>query len=333
MIRNGAGWAGKRVLVTGAGGFIGSHLAERLAELGAETRALVHYRGDGRWGWLDDSPYRQHMQVVMGDITDRESMRGAMHGVDVVFHLAALIAIPYSYHAPSSYVRTNVEGTLNVLQLAREENVARVVHTSTSEVYGTARHVPIAESHPLQGQSPYSASKIGADKIAEAYHLSFDLPVVTVRPFNTYGPRQSARAVIPAIIAQALAGGPVRLGSLHPTRDLTYVSDTVAGFIAAGEAPAAPGMTYNLGTGTEISIGDLAARVCALTGGDLDIIGDDDARVRPERSEVERLLSDNSSARDALGWTPRVSLDDGLTATIEWMRPRVEQYRPGTYVV
>jgi NAD dependent epimerase/dehydratase len=253
-------WNGKHVLVTGAGGFIGSHLTERLVELGANTRALVHYNALGAWGWLDQSPLCDDIQVLAGDVCDRDSVRQAMRGVEMVFHLAALIAIPYSYHAPASYVRTNVEGALNVLQAARELGVERVVHTSSSEVYGTARYVPIDEAHPLQGQSPYSASKIGADKLAEAFYVSFDLPVVTVRPFNTFGPRQSARAVIPTIITQCLTQEVVRLGNLTPTRDLNYVTNIVQGFLLAALSPAAVGQTINLGSGQEISIAPLSSR-------------------------------------------------------------------------
>ncbi|MCC7450492.1 MAG: SDR family NAD(P)-dependent oxidoreductase [Anaerolineae bacterium] len=325
-------WNGKRVLVTGAGGFIGSHLTERLVERGADVRALVHYNALGTWGWLDQSPLRDQMQVIAGDIADRDSVRHAMQDVEVVFHLAALIAIPYSYQAPLSYVRTNIEGTLNVLQNARDLNITRVVHTSTSEVYGTARYAPIDEAHPLQGQSPYSASKIGADKIAESFHLSFDVPVVTVRPFNTFGPRQSARAVIPTIITQCLTGDTVKLGSLHPTRDLNYVSNTVDGFVLAASTPEAIGQTINLGSGREISVGDLAQLIARLTGRDITIQADEQ-RVRPGKSEVERLLADNTKARAVLGWEPKVTLDEGLTRTIAWVQQHLERYRPGVYVV
>jgi NAD dependent epimerase/dehydratase len=323
-------WKGKRVLVTGAGGFIGSHLTERLVEVGATTRALVHYNALGTWGWLDQAPMRGEIEVVAGDICDRDSVRQAMQGVEIVFHLAALIAIPYSYHAPASYVRTNVEGTLNVLQTARELGVERVVHTSTSEVYGTARYVPIDEAHPLQGQSPYSASKIGADKLAEAFHLSFNVPVVTVRPFNTFGPRQSARAVIPAIITQCLAGETVRLGNLHPTRDLNYVANTVEGFLLAASSAGAIGQTINLGSGQEISIGDLAQLIAGLISRPIHIEGDSE-RMRPDRSEVERLVADNTLARTLLGWEPKVGLEDGLRRTIEWMQHHLGRYRPGVY--
>ena len=323
-------WNSKRVLVTGAGGFIGSHLTERLVELGAEVRAFVHYNAFGSWGWLDQSPVRDVIQVVAGDVTDRDSVRQAMQGREIVFHLAALIAIPYSYLAPASYVRTNVEGTLNVLQAARDAGVECVVHTSTSEVYGTAQRVPIDEAHPLQGQSPYSASKIGADKMAEAFHRSFGLPVVTVRPFNTFGPRQSARAVIPTIITQLLAGPSVRLGNTSPTRDLNFVANTVDGFVLAASMPAAIGRTISLGSGREISIGDLAQLIARLMDKPI-CIETDMERIRPEGSEVERLLADNTLARIMLGWEPLVSLEEGLERTIDWLQQHLEEYRPGIY--
>lgn len=319
-------WAGTRVLVTGAGGFIGSHLTERLVQLGAEVRALVHYNALGSHGWLDHSALRGSFQVIAGDICDRDLVRGAADGCGVIFHLAALIGIPYSYRAPQSYVRTNVEGTLNVLQAARELGAGRVVHTSTSEVYGTAQRTPIDESHPLQGQSPYSATKIAADKMAEAYHLSFDVPVVTVRPFNTFGPRQSARAVIPTIITQLQEGHTVRLGSLSPTRDLNYVSDTVEGFVRAASAPAAVGRTFNLGSGREISIGELARLIARLMETSVEIEEDTD-RVRPAGSEVERLIADNRLATSVLGWQPGVTLEDGLLATIAWCGQHADRYR------
>jgi dTDP-glucose 4,6-dehydratase len=323
-------WNTKRVLVTGAGGFIGSHLTERLVELGAKTRALVHYNAVGTWGWLDQSPLRDEIEVIAGDICDRDSVRQAMQGVDVVLHLAALIAIPYSYHAPASYVRTNVEGTLNVLQVARATDIGRVIHTSTSEVYGTARYVPIDEAHPLQGQSPYSASKIGADKLAEAFHLSFDLPVVTVRPFNTFGPRQSARAIIPTIIVQCQAGGAVRLGNVYPTRDLNYVANIVEGFVLAASAADAIGRTINLGSNREISIGELTQLIAGLVGQPI-VIESDAQRVRPSKSEVERLLADNSLARDVLDWKPLISLEKGLELTIAWIQENLGRYRPNVY--
>ena len=325
-------WKNKRVLVTGAGGFIGSHLVERLVSLGARTSAFVRYSSAGSWGWLDQSPVKDDVEVVAGDIRDQDSTQRAVEGMEIVFHLAALIAIPYSYHAPLSYVRTNVEGTLNVLQSAIRNDVSLVVHTSTSEVYGTARSVPINESHPLQGQSPYSATKIGADKIAESFNLAFGLPVVTVRPFNTYGPRQSARAVIPTIVTQALANEPIRLGNISPTRDLNYVADTVEGFIKAAESPKAVGEVINLGTGREISIGELAATIVRTLGTDLPVISDRE-RVRPEGSEVERLCADANKARKLLGWEPTHTLEEGLSRTIEWIRENNERYRPGVYTI
>jgi dTDP-glucose 4,6-dehydratase len=324
--------SGQRCVVTGAAGFIGSHLVEALVRDGAHVTAMVHYNALGLRGWLDDSPAAAGLEVVAGDLTDRDSVGSIVRGADVVFHLGALIAIPYSYAAPESYVRTNVLGTLNVLQAARDAGVRRVVHTSTSEVYGSARYVPIDEAHPLQGQSPYSASKIGADKIAEAYFASFEVPVVTVRPFNTYGPRQSARAVIPTIITQCLAGGEVKLGSLAPTRDLTFVDDTVRGFVRAALVPDVAGETINLGTGREISIGDLAALIAALTGATPRIV-EDAPRLRPARSEVERLLSDNRKAKRLLQWEPAVTLEEGLARTVEWFRANQARYRAHAYNV
>jgi dTDP-glucose 4,6-dehydratase len=325
-------WKNKKVLVTGAGGFIGSHLSERLVELGASVRALVHYNALGTWGWLDHSEYRNDIEVVAGDIRDRDSASQAVDGVEYIFHLAALIAIPYSYHAPLSYVRTNIEGTLNILQAARQFKVKRIIHTSTSEVYGTAQYVPIDENHPLQGQSPYAASKIGADKLAEAFHLSFELPVVTVRPFNTFGPRQSARAVIPTIITQCLNGKSVNLGNLHPTRDLSYVSDTVEGFLLAASANGAVGQTVILGSGRETTIKELAEIIAELIGRSVDIQSEP-GRIRPKDSEVERLLADNRLAQKLLKWKPSTSLEDGLKITIEWIRAHLEQYRPGVYTI
>ncbi len=325
-------WQGKKVLVTGAGGFIGSHLAERLCTEGASVRALVHYNALGSRGWLDHSAQSGDMEIVAGDVADADSVRQVVKDIDIVLHLAALIAIPYSYVAPASYVRTNINGTLNILQTAREAGVERVVHTSTSEVYGTALQVPISEEHPLQGQSPYSASKIGADKIAESYFCSFEVPVVTVRPFNTFGPRQSARAVIPTIITQCLSGKKVKLGSLSPTRDMNFVDNTVTGFMLAALTPKAIGRTINLGSGREISINDLAQLIAELTGAEIELESDD-CRIRPGKSEVERLLADSRLATDLLGWNPEVSLEEGLERTIAWLRENLDKYRPGVYVV
>ncbi|MGO9571945.1 MAG: SDR family NAD(P)-dependent oxidoreductase [Desulfomonilaceae bacterium] len=322
----------RSVLVTGAGGFIGSHLAERLTALGARTRALIRYNSSNSWGWLDSSPAKDSIEVILGDVRDRDTVRDAVRGVDTVFHLAALIAIPYSYRAPISYVQTNVEGTLNLLHEALTADVSVVVHTSTSEVYGTAQYVPIDEKHSLQGQSPYSASKIAADKMAEAFHLSYGLPVTTVRPFNCYGPRQSARAIIPTIISQAVREPALHLGNLRPTRDLNFVADTVEGFVLAGNCEGAIGEVMNLGTGQEISIKELAVMILRLLGKDLRIESQNE-RERPEKSEVYRLCADNRKAREILGWEPQHSLDQGLLKTIDWMERNIDLYRSGSYVI
>jgi dTDP-glucose 4,6-dehydratase len=326
-------WAGEKVLVTGAGGFIGSHLVENLAGIGAQVRALVSYRSDGSWGWLDSSPVRNEVEVVAGDVRDADSVTTAMRECTSVFHLAALISIPYSYDAPMSYVRTNVEGTVNVLRAAHQLEVQRIVHTSTSETYGSARYVPMDEGHPLQGQSPYSASKIGADMMAEAFHKSFGLPVVTVRPFNTYGPRQSARAIIPTIISQAMSGAEIRLGSLSPTRDFNFVQDTVSGFIKAAEASEAIGQVINIGSGAEISIGKLAQLILELMGKSSLPVVQEDQRVRPEDSEVNRLWAENRKAQEILGWAPQHTLREGLEVTIEWVRSHLDNYRVESYAV
>ena len=325
-------WQGKKVLVTGAGGFIGSHLVERLAALGATTTALLRYTSTGSRGWLEASPVADRIECIWGDIRDADGVRRALRDVDTVFHLAALIGIPYSYEAPSSYVATNVVGTLNVLQAARENEVRCVVQTSTSEVYGSAQYTPIDEPHPLQGQSPYAATKIGADKLAESFHLSFGLPVVTVRPFNTFGPRQSARAIVPTIVSQVLDGDRVRLGNLEPTRDLNFVANTVEGFLAAASAPAAVGQTINLGSGREISMGDLLTLITGLLGRKVGVEVEAQ-RVRPPRSEVSRLLADNRRARELLRWEPRVSLEDGLKQTIAWLKEHRTLYRSQAYSV
>jgi len=315
---------GKTILVTGADGFIGSHLVEHLVRRGCRVRAFVQYNSFGSRGWLDDSPadIRAELDVFAGDIRDPHGVRTAMTGCDVVLHLAALIAIPYSYHSPDTYVDTNIKGTLNVVQAARALDVERVVHTSTSEVYGTARFVPITEAHPLQGQSPYSASKIGADQIALSFHAAFGVPVTVIRPFNTYGPRQSARAVIPTIITQIAQGATeLRLGAIHPTRDFSHVSDTVEGFVRLAECDAALGQVVNVGSGFEISIGDTAALIARVMHRDLPIRCDDE-RLRPADSEVERLWADASLMRALTGWSPRFGGADGfalgLADTIDW---------------
>lgn len=327
-----AAWSGRKVLVTGAGGFIGSHLVERLVELGADVRAFVRYTSTGHGGWLDSSPARREVDLVLGDLCDSDSVRSAMQGRSVVFHLAALIGIPYSYHAPQSYIRTNVEGTLNVLQAARDLGSERVLCTSTSEVYGSARCVPMNEEHPLLGQSPYSASKIGGDKVAESYYLSFGLPVSIVRPFNTYGPRQSMRAVIPTIIAQAMSGSEVRVGALTPTRDFNYVSDTVQAFLCTANTSEAVGKTIHFGSGSEISIGDLAKLVGRLLGKDLILVAEQQ-RMRPEQSEVERLCADATQANKLVGWHSHIGLEEGLRRTIAWMEENLHNYRVKEYAI
>ncbi len=324
------GWDAKRVLVTGAGGFIGSHLAERLVQEGARVRAFVHYNALGRSGWLEASPFAKEMEIVAGDLTDEDSVFQAVKDRDVIFHLGALIAIPYSYRSPLSYIHTNVEGTLNVLRAARREGVERMVHTSTSEVYGTAQYVPIDEKHPLRAQSPYAASKIGADKLVEAFHLSFQVPVTTVRPFNTFGPRQSIRAIIPTMVVQCLRGVRLRLGNLHPTRDLNFVSNTVDGFLLAASTPGALGQTINLGSGRDIRIGDLAAMVLQIVGRAIEIESEEQ-RLRPQGSEVERLLAANQLAQELLGWKPAVGLEEGLSRTVSWIGDHLEQYEADAY--
>lgn len=324
----------KKVLVTGAGGFIGSHLAETCARLGAQVTALVHYNSAGSWGFLDTVPnqLRGDIKVVAGDIQDAEFVKTIVKDQAVIFHLAALIAIPYSYIAPRSYVRTNVEGTLNVLEAGRAANTARIVHTSTSEVYGTALQRPISENHPLQGQSPYSATKIAADKLAESYHRSFGLPVITVRPFNTFGPRQSARAFIPTVISQALSSDVIKLGSLDPRRDMTFVTDTVDGFLRAGLLTEHDGEVLNLGTGETQSVGDIANLILEIMGSDKPIVADIN-RIRPKDSEVLELVSDNRRAADVMGWHPRVSLRDGLAQTIEYVSKHLGSYKTDRYNV
>jgi dTDP-glucose 4,6-dehydratase len=327
-------WSNRAVLVTGAGGFIGSHLTERLVREGARVRAFVRYNSRGDEGLLSlmAPGLRRETEVVAGDLRDADAVRKAMGGVDLAFHLGALIAIPYSYRHPQEVIETNILGTLNVLMAGRALETPRIVHTSSSEVYGTAQYVPIDEGHPLQGQSPYSASKIGADKIAESFFRSYDLPVAILRPFNTYGPRQSARAVIPTIISQALTADVVRLGALDPVRDFTFVDDTVEGFLSVGRCDAALGQEINIGASECVAIGELAERILALVGRDLPIVSEEH-RMRPARSEVRRLHAHTEKARQLIRWEPRVSLDEGLRRTVDWIRDHIGLYRPERYEV
>ncbi|OSB14041.1 NAD-dependent 4,6-dehydratase LegB [Clostridium botulinum] len=325
----------KKVLVTGSEGFIGSHLIERLIELGAEVTALVQYNSFNNWGWIDtfSKEVKDSINVVTGDVREYDGMKRIIKGQDVVFHLAALIAIPYSYLSPMAYVRTNVEGTTNVLEACREYEVEKIVHTSTSETYGTALYVPIDEKHPMQGQSPYSASKIGADKMAESFYKSFNLPVATIRPFNTYGPRQSARAVIPTIISQILTGKTeIKLGSLSPTRDFNYVKDTAEAFIKVAESDKTIGQVINAGSNYEISIGDTVKKIINIIGKDVKVLCDEE-RIRPEKSEVNRLWADNRKIKELTSWNPRYNLDDGLKETIEWIRNNMKYFKTDIYNV
>ena len=325
-------WDGVRVCVTGGEGFIGSHLVERLVQEGASVKVLALYNPFGRYGWLDPAVHTD-VEVLPGDVRDPERTFQAVDGTEVVFHLAALGGIPYSYVAPTSYVQINVEGTVNVAEAARRAGVRRMVHTSTSETYGTARTVPISEDHPMQPQSPYSASKIGADNMALSFHHAFDLPLAIIRPFNVYGPRQSTRAVIPTILTQLHRGAKtIELGATSPTRDFTYVTDTVAGFLAVAACDRALGNVVNIGSGQEISIGDLVKLLVEVTGSDAEIVTDD-ARLRPEGSEVERLLADNTRAREWTGWEPTVSLRDGLTRTSEWIREHLDEVDTRGYAI
>jgi len=322
-----------KALVTGAAGFIGSHLVEYLVSKGIEVRAFVRYNSRNNWGWLEESPVKEKIEVYTGDIRDYDSVKDAIKGVDVVFHLAALIGIPYSYVSPLAYIKTNVEGTYNVLQAAKELHIQRVVHTSTSEVYGTAQYVPIDEKHPINPQSPYAATKSGADQLALTFYRSFGLPVSVIRPFNTFGSRQSARAVIPTIITQILAGKKkIKLGNLDTTRDMNYVLNTVEGFWHVGLHKNSVGEVINLGSGREISIGGLASLIANLVGEKIEIEVDQQ-RIRPEKSEVERLLCDSTKARELTGWKPRYSLEEGLKATISWLKEHMRYYKPDIYNV
>jgi len=325
-------WKNRRVLVTGAGGFIGSHLAERLAQLGAQTRCLFRYTSQGSMGWLSGSSLRSEFEIVYGDIRDYESVAQATKNADVIFHLAALIGIPYSYQSPRSYIQTNIDGTLNLLEAARRHGTQRILCTSTSEVYGSALYVPIDENHRLLAQSPYSATKIAADKIAESYHFSFGLPVTIARPFNSYGPRQSSRAVIPTIITQALTQSSVKLGSQHTTRDFNFVSDTVEGLIAIAEAPAAIGKTLNIGSGTETSIRELTELIFGLIGAKCPV-DVEEIRLRPEASEVDRLCADSLLLTQLTRWRSKVSLQEGLAQTIEWIAQNLGAFQIGSYTI
>lgn len=324
----------KSVLVTGGAGFIGSHLVELLVREGYRVRAFVHYNSQGKWHHLEHvaDEIRNAIEIVPGDIADAGSVSKAVAGCDWVFHLAALIGIPYSYVAPSSYVQTNVIGTLNVLDACRQHGVERMLHTSTSETYGSAQYVPIDEKHPLVGQSPYSATKIGADKLAESYWLSFEMPTTIVRPFNTYGPRQSQRAIIPTIMAQALTGNELKLGNLDPVRDLTFVTDTAAGFLAAARSERVIGKTINLGVGSGVSVRELVTKIGRIAGREFNV-EQQDQRIRPEGSEVQRLISDNRLARELMDWTPKVGLDEGLQATFEHIQSHPQDYVNRGYVV
>ena len=327
-------WSNKRVLVTGAGGFIGSHLVERLVNEGAAVRAFVHYNSRSDIGWLKYVPedLLGSTEIILGDMKDAEAIREAVTGCHTVFHLGALISIPYSYKHPVEVVETNFLSTLNILMACRAQGIVRLIQISSSEVYGTALYAPIDEAHPLQAQSPYAASKIGADKLAESFFCAYNLPVVTVRPFNTYGPRQSARAVIPTIVTQALTQNAVHLGNLKAIRDFTYISDTVRGIIGAAEVKGIEGKTFNLGTGQAVSIGEITKKIIELVNRPVKIVVDKD-RLRPERSEVMRLISNNALARDILKWEPMVSLEQGINQTIEWISENLNQYRAGKYEI
>jgi len=321
-----------KILVTGAGGFIASHLAEKLVKSGYSVRAYIHYNSKNHWGWLEESDCLNEIEVISGDIRDYDSVQNAVSGCNTVFHLAALIGIPYSYISPLAYIKTNIEGTYNVLEAARNKGI-KVIHTSTSEIYGTAQYVPIDEAHPINPQSPYAATKSSADTLAISYYRSFELPVVIVRPFNTYGPRQSARAIIPTVISQLLEGkNRISVGNLSPTRDMTYVSDTVEGFIAAGFNEVTSGEILNLGTGEEISIGELINRISFIMKTDVEIENSPE-RMRPVKSEVERLLSNPSKMHSLTGWKARVSIDDGLSRTISWMKQKKDIYKSSIYNV
>ena len=321
----------KKILITGAGGFIGSHLTELLVEKGYHVKAFVRYNSKNNWGWLDDSKYKNEIEVITGDIRDFDSVKNAMQDCDAVFHLAALIGIPYSYVSPLAYIKTNIEGTYNVLQASRELNLEEILITSTSETYGSAQYIPIDEKHPMVGQSPYSASKIAADQLAISYFRSFDMPVKIVRPFNTYGPRQSARAIIPTVISQISSGTKkVKLGNLHPTRDLTFVKDTVKGFYEIFKANKLYGEITNIGMNDEISIHNLVLKIKELMKSDVEIESDS-LRIRPVQSEVERLYCDNSKITKYTNWNPYYNIESGLSETIKWIEKNIDSYKPDIY--
>lgn len=327
-------WKNKHVLVTGAGGFIGSHLTERLVFLGANVRAFVRYNSRNDWGQLESFSEDKlaNIDVIAGDLRDSDAVRKAVADIDIIFHLGSLIAIPYSYVHPREVIETNIMGATNILMATKDNDVEKIIHTSTSEVYGTAEYVPIDEKHPLQGQSPYSASKIGADMIADSFCRSYDLPITTIRPFNTYGPRQSARAVIPTIITQAKINNIVKLGDIHPTRDFTFITDTIEGFIKIAEMQKSIGEVINIGSNFEISIGDLAEKILTLLNSNAKIEVEE-RRIRPKSSEVERLYADISKAKDLLNWKPTIGLDEGLNRTISWISENIEIYKADIYTI
>lgn len=323
----------KKILVTGAGGFIGSHLTELLVKQGYAVRAFVHYNSKNNWGWLEESEVKKDIHIVSGDIRDYDSVFAAMKGVDTVFHLAALIGIPYSYVSPLAYIKTNIEGTYNILQSAKLLNLQNILVTSTSETYGTAQYVPIDEKHPMVGQSPYSATKIAADQMALSYYRSFDLPVKVVRPFNTYGPRQSARAFIPTVISQLLSGmNEIKLGNLTPTRDLTFVKDTARGFLEIALSEKTTGVVTNIGMREEIAMGDMVKLIVEITGKNATIITDKQ-RVRPGKSEVERLFCDNTEILNRTNWKPEYTLEKGIRETVNWMKENINLFKPEVYNV
>ena len=323
-------WKNKKVLVTGAGGFIGSHLVERLVDLQADVTCFVRYNSLNRWGFIDDLPIKGSLNIISADLKDNDAVIKAVKGKEMVFHLAAAVSIPHSYEFPREHLQTNIMGTFNVLQAAKDHDIKKLVHLSSSEVYGTALEVPIKEKHPLQGQSPYSATKIAADKLAESFYLSYDLPVAIARPFNTFGPRQSARAIIPTIITQALAENKVILGNEKPTRDFNYVENTVDGIIATAQSEKSIGEVINLGSGTDIPIGMLAKKILAIIGKDVKIIREK-GRFRPEKSEVMRLVADNTKAKKLLDWEPKITFEDGLKKTIDWISNNLDLYKADLY--